>query len=177
MDFSSLTQPRMADLLISFMDIQGFSGMARSLETPLALFEALDGWARLVVAGIEAAGGRVVKFIGDECLVVFTEDAVDEGVRALIDVKAKAEAYLAARGFPTKMRVTAHFGAVAVGPFGAGGCRLIDVLGDTINVAASLGRGEHRGRLVISPQAFRKLSPATRKGFHKYTPPIVYMAE
>jgi hypothetical protein len=30
---------------------------------------------------------------------------------------------------------------------------------------------------VISPQAFRKLSPATRKSFHKYTPPVVYVAE
>lgn len=177
MDFSSITKPCTANLLVSFMDIQGFGGIARSLEDPLALFDLLDGWAKLVVAEIEGAGGRVIKFIGDECMIAFAEEAVDAGVRTLIEVKAKSEAYLESKGFPTKMRVTAHFGEAAMGPFGAGGCRLIDVFGDSVNVAAMLGRGEHRGRLVISPQAFRKMSTETRKLFHKHTPPIVYVAE
>jgi hypothetical protein len=49
-------------------------------------------------------------------------------------------------------------------------------LGEAVNIASMLGRGEHRGRLVISPQVFRKLSPETRKSFRKFTPPIVYVA-
>ena len=36
-------------------------------------------------------------------------------------------------------------------------------IGDTVNIAASLGRGEHRGRLIISPQVFRKLSLPSRR--------------
>jgi class 3 adenylate cyclase len=68
-----------------------------------------------------------------------------------------------------------HFGETAIGPFG--GSTELDVMGDSINVAARLGRGEHRGRFIISPQAFRKLKPETRKVFHKHTPPVVYVAD
>jgi adenylate cyclase len=177
MDFSNLTTPQKADLLIAFMDIQGFAEIARSLKEPLRMFELLNAWARLVIADVDRTGGRVIKLIGDECMIVYPDESVDAGVRALIAVKQKAEAFLGEQGFSTRIKVTVHFGEVAVGPLGAGSCMAIDILGDAVNVAASLGRGEHRGRLVISPQAFRKLSAATRKSFHKYTPPVVYVAE
>jgi len=34
-----------------------------------------------------------------------------------------------------------------------------------------------KGRFTISPQLFRKLDAATRKSFHKYTPPVTYLAD
>ncbi len=177
MDISKVTTPRKVSLLISFLDIQGFLGIARKLEDPLDLFAFLGEFARMVVDEVEASGGRVIKFIGDSALLVYPEEAVDQGVRALLSLKASFEHELSDRGFPNKLRITAHFGEAALGLFGAGHCRQLDVLGDAVNTAAMLGRSGHEGRLVISPQAFRRLAPGTRKLFHKYTPPQVYLAE
>ncbi len=176
MDFSRVTTPRKVDLLISFADIQGFLGIARSDPDPLRMFELLNGWADAMVSEIEKASGCVLKFIGDSCLSVFPGDRVDAGVLALLAAKTRAEAYLQERGFRNRIKVTAHLGEVAIGLFGAGSCRALDVLGESVNVAASLEKGDHYGKLIISPQAFRKLSAETRKLFRKYTPPIVYLA-
>jgi len=95
----------------------------------------------------------------------------------LFSIKKKSEAHLKALGFANRVRITAHFGEVAIGLFGDGNCKHLDVIGETVNVAAGLGRGEHRGQLVVSAQAFRKLSPATRKRFHRHTPPVVYLGK
>lgn len=167
MDISAISKPQKADLLVSFLDIQNFSGISRTLPDPLALFDLLDSVAVLMTRELEGAGGYVVKFIGDECLAVFPEDLADRGIGALAAAKRGVQRHLGDRGFPSMLRVTAHFGEVAIGPFGEGRSRQLDVIGDTVNIAASLGRGEHRGRLIISPQVFRKLSP----------PPLVYVAE
>jgi hypothetical protein len=52
-----------------------------------------------------------------------------------------------------------------------------DVLGETVNIAAMAGSSHRPGGFAITPQVFRKLEPETRKAFHKFTPPIVYLAE
>lgn len=121
--------------------------------------------------------GGVVKVIGDAILLVFPDDEVDIGVECLLDLKARIESVLRRSGFANRLRITAHFGEAAIGLLGEDRNRSIDVLGHAVNVASVLERGEHAGRLIISPQAFRRLSSATRKVFHRYTPPIVYLAQ
>ena len=98
MDFAGISEPRRSTLLIAFMDIAGFAALSREMENPLDVFDLLNGWAGIVIAEVEKAGGCVVKFIGDACLVVFAEDDVDTGVQALLSLKGKAESYLAAKG-------------------------------------------------------------------------------
>jgi hypothetical protein len=51
------------------------------------------------------------------------------------------------------------------------------VVGDSVNIAATLDRGRNQGKFIISPQVFRKLRPETRKYFHKFTPPVIYISE
>ncbi|MBU0934792.1 MAG: hypothetical protein KKC64_04185, partial [Spirochaetes bacterium] len=56
---------------------------------------------------------------------------------------------------------------------------LPDIIGETVNIAATMGSGgqnSHRNRLILSPEAFRSLGPELRKKFHKFTEPIVYLA-
>ena len=55
--------------------------------------------------------------------------------------------------------------------------RVIKFIGDSVNNAAMLAGKDYRARFVITPQVFRKLKPETRKKFHKFTPPVVYIAE
>ena len=172
--FESITRPQKADLLICFCDVEGFTAISRAKPDPLELFELLDGFARGMRGAVEGSAGRVVKLIGDSALIVFPADAADAGMQILLDLKRRLERYLARQGAKARVLFQVHVGEVAVGPFGGGG---LDVMGDQVNVTARLGRGEHRGAFVISPQAFRRLRPATRKLFHKHTPPIVYVAE
>jgi class 3 adenylate cyclase len=177
MDTSRFTTPQRVNLLISFIDIMSFSAISQRMGDPLALFEFLDSFAKTVIRIVDGTSGLIVKFIGDACLLVFPEDAVDEGIRTIIGIKSECEEQFRKQSIQTGLRITAHFGEVAIGPLGCGKCRSLDIIGDAANTASVLGRGEHRGRIIISPQAFRKLSAETRKLFHKYTPPIVYLAE
>jgi class 3 adenylate cyclase len=177
MDFSTITTPTRVTLLISFMDIQGFLGIAQAQHDLTKLFDLLNNWAGIIIKDVERAHGRVVKFIGDACLIVFAEEDADLGVQTLVSLKAKAEAFLREQGFKNRIKVTGHVGEAVMGAFGTGNCTSIDVFGDSVNIASTLERSDHHGRFVLSPQAFRKLSPSTRKLFHKYTPPVVYVAE
>lgn len=177
MDLSSITNPLKTDLLLCFCDVQNFRRIAEGKPGPIDLFRLLDGWAAITIEDVEKAGGIVVKFIGDESLIAFPPERADAGVNALLALKTKMEKYFEKEQCATKVRCCAHYGEAAIGAFGTGRNRCIDVFGDSVNVAATMERGEHRGRFLISAQAFRKLLPATRRKFHKYTPPIAYLAE
>ena len=177
MDFTKVTLPEKTNVLIAFMDIQGLRAIADVLSDPVDLFNLLNSWAKMIIKSIDTTTGRILKFIGDECLVIFPEADVDTGIRTLLSIKDQVEKYFKEKGFTNTMRITAHYGEVAIGQLGTGSSQRIDIIGESVNVAATLGRGEHRGQLIISPQAFRKLSTTTRRLFHKYTPPIVYVAQ
>ena len=81
-------------------------------------------------------------------------------------------------GIFNTLRVGAHYGQFMLiypPPFTAP-----DLLGETVNITVRLGSGgqkSHPGRLILTATAFRKLAPETRKSFHKFTEPIVYLAE
>ena len=173
--FESITRPQKADLLICFSDIEGFTAISRAKPDPLELFELLSGFAREMQSALKDSAGRIVKLIGDSALIVFPADQADAGMQLLLELKPRVELYLAKQGAKTRVLFQVHVGEAAVGPFGTDGS--LDVIGDSVNVAARLGRPDHRGAFVISAQAFRRLKPATRKAFHKHTPPIVYVAE
>lgn len=169
-DFNSISQPVELELLVSFFDLTNFIKISNSRKD-LELFDLLSEFYELAGKIIEASAGRVVKFIGDAGLAVFSEESADSGVRALLRLQKETESFFAKRGVQTRLIVKAHFGRVACGWLGACGGKRLDVLGETVNTAATLAS---KG-FAISPQAFRKLSPETRKLFMKYTPPITYV--
>jgi adenylate cyclase len=157
------------DLLVAFADLSQFASVTRRLGDRAA--DVLDGYYEIVGERLVAAGGRVVKFIGDAALVVFPEARADEAVNALLDLKAEVDGWFSAQGLDCRLTVKAHVGRVVAGPYGARGDKRFDVIGEAVNVAATL---EARG-FAISPQAFRRLAPATRRLFKKHTPPITYI--
>jgi adenylate cyclase len=176
MDFSTIKTPTRVNLLISFMDIQGFVRIAKAVPDLGELYELLNGWASIVITEVENVGGRVIKFIGDSALSVFPEDETSAGVHALLAAKQKSEDFLQSHGFSNRLRVTGHVGETIMGIFGTGHCVGLDLFGDSVNVSATLERADRTGQLILSPQAFRKLDAAARKAFHKHTPPVVYVA-
>jgi len=60
---------------------------------------------------------------------------------------------------------------VVAGSLKKKGDKRYDVIGKTVNVAATL---EATG-VALSVAAFRKLEPALRRRFKKHTPPVTYI--
>ncbi|MHC4606673.1 MAG: adenylate/guanylate cyclase domain-containing protein [Planctomycetota bacterium] len=167
---AGISEPTDLDLLVAFFDLTGFAKFARKA-TSREAFDMLSDFFELVGDSVEESGGKVVKFIGDAGLVVYPEDRADEGVRALHALKAAADRWLAGRGLASRVHIKAHFGPVTCGPVGTRSEKRFDVYGETVNTAATL---PSHG-LSITPQAFRKLGPETRKLFKKHTPPVRYI--
>ena len=153
-------------LLIAFADLTRFA--AQSLRvSDVALAATMDAFYQRVVARIDAAGGRVVKFIGDAALIVFAQADADRGVAALLDLKEDIDAFMSQSDWECRLMIKAHFGTAVVGPYAG----RFDVLGKAVNAAALL---DSPG-VAISAEAFRKLSPELRRRFKKHTPPVTYI--
>jgi adenylate cyclase len=156
--------------LIVFVDLTRFAVQSQRVDD-VEIADTLDAFYEQVGGAVQDAGGRVVKCMGDALLVAFDESHVDRGVESLLTLKDAVDRSMAQRGWECRLVVKAHFGTVVSGPFGPAGDKRYDVIGKTVNVAASLdGKG-----VALSVAAFRKLSPALRRRFKKHTPPITYI--
>jgi len=157
-------------LLVAFVDLTGFALQStRVIDTELA--DAVDGYYQRVTERIAAAGGRVVKYIGDGTLVVFDADDTEPGVAALLDVKLLVDRYFEGLGWPCRATVKAHVGTVIAGPYGPPDDLRFDVIGTTVNTAAMLDTSG----VALSAEAFDRLSPAMRQRFKEHTSPVTYL--
>ncbi len=157
-------------MLIAFADFTRYTAIAARADDA-AVADLLDEYYHRLWEHVARGGGRVVKFIGDGALVVFPEDRVDDGVLALLAAKAEVDGWFDARGYDARLIVKAHFGSAIAGPFGPAGAAQFDVIGNDVNIAATLATRS----FALSAEAFRKLAPATRKRFKKHTPPVTYI--
>jgi adenylate cyclase len=156
--------------LIVFVDLTRFGAQSQRVDDVEAA-DTLDAFYEQVGASVQAAGGRVVKCLGDAVLIAFDEAHVDGGVESLLRLKDAVDESMARRGWECRLVVKAHFGTVVSGPFGRAGDKRYDVIGKTVNVAATL---DATG-VGLSVAAFRKLGPALRRRFKKHTPPVTYI--
>jgi class 3 adenylate cyclase len=155
---------------VLFTDIRGFTTISERLSA-VEIAALLNTYFQRACEPIIAAGGRVVKFIGDAALLVFDAERVDRGVEALLGLKAAIDELMVARGWECRLTAKAHFGTAVAGAFGPSRGQHFDVIGKAVNVAAALdGSG-----VTLSVSAFRKLGPDLRRHFKKHTPPITYI--
>jgi class 3 adenylate cyclase len=171
--FSHITNGQKIHALISVCDITGFARISREKGIEV-IFTLMEDFTSLISRKMMNSSGKIIKYIGDSALIMFPENAVDEGVNLLLLLKEEIEAFFIKKGMNNRITFSLHFGEVIAGRFEP--FHEIDILGDAVNIAFMIDRGAYRGRFVISPQVFRKLRPDTRKKFHKFTPPIVYLA-
>jgi adenylate cyclase len=157
-------------LLVAFIDLTRFGAQSGRV-SDAALAETLDAYYEQVAAAIEAGGGRLVKFVGDGALAVFGQDGVDRGVQTLLDLKDEIDAFMAARQWECRLAIKVHFGSAVAGLFGPADAKRFDVVGKTVNTAATL---DSTG-VTLSVTAFRKLGPELRRRFRKHTPPVTYI--
>ncbi|MBN2656553.1 MAG: adenylate/guanylate cyclase domain-containing protein [Spirochaetales bacterium] len=163
--------------LVFLTDLSGFNRLTRDL--PLSETVAyLKIFAGISQKHVEKGGGTLIKYIGDSALGFFPAECIDKGVASLIDMKNEIEDSFEIKGKKTGLRIGAHYGSFAVCDFAPFDGKS-DLVGETVNIAAMTGSGgqsKHRSRLILTPEAFRKLSSESRKAFHRFTEPIVYLA-
>src|SRR4051794_13951979 len=70
-------------MLVAFADTTRYMVTTRG-RPPLEVFAELEELYRLTETAIAEAGGLVLKFIGDGILIVFSEEAADEGIVGLL---------------------------------------------------------------------------------------------
>jgi adenylate cyclase len=168
--WTDLRTPTERELLVGFYDLAGYMRYADKAE-PRQLLDMMSGYFALTGQIVSAAGGRLIKTLGDAGLVAFPAEAADAGVQAMQAIRARGSDWLAQHDYRTRIVVKLHLGPVAIGKVGSPGEEIIDVYGKTVNVAAAV---DSTG-LAMTPAVFRSLQPETRTLFKKHTPPVTYI--
>lgn len=150
------------EVLIAFFDLAGYSKALEGMKEGEAgsVMVLLN---ELVGDTVEAAGGKVVKFIGDGGLVVFPKEMIHQGVRALRELKVLTDQWLIERGWHCWIVVKVHVGRVYGGPMGTRRDKRFDVIGKEVNATARL---KSRG-FAMTVQTFERLDAETKKQFIK----------
>ncbi len=148
------------EIAILFADLRGFTTLSED-KLPYDVVFILNRYFAAMGGAIEAAGGRVDKFIGDGIMALF---GIDGGVE-----QGSREALAAARQMaqqldelnrtlvhdlpsPLRMGIGIHSGAAIVGEMGYGRATSVTAIGDSVNTASRLEAltKEYGAQLVLS---------------------------
>ena len=147
-------------ITVLFADIRGFTGLAET-KLPYDVVFVLNRYFRSMGEAIEAAGGRVDKFIGDGIMALFGIDTAPGAgaAQALAAAKGMAEALrdlnrLLESDLPAPLRIGIglHVGPAIVGEMGYAPAVSVTAVGDTVNTASRLESmsKEFAAQLVVS---------------------------
>ena len=157
-------------LVIAFVGLNGFTVQASRL-SDATVAETMHEYYELLAGKVSDAGGHVVKFIGDGALIVFPMQQADAGICFLLDLQSEVDRWLVSRDWSCHMALRVHAAPVVAGVFGSGPHARFDVIGNAVNIAATV----RTSGVALTAEAFRKLSAESRKRFKKHTPPVTYI--
>lgn len=147
---------------ILFADIRGFTSISEG-KLPYDVVFLLNRYFRATGQAIEAAGGRLDKFIGDGVMAIFGLTSEPEvACRQALDAarrmgEALAELNEAMSGdidMPLRIGVGLHAGPTIIGEMGYGRTTPLTAIGDTVNIASRLETltKEFGAELVVSQE-------------------------
>jgi class 3 adenylate cyclase len=114
--------------------------------------EAISGCLAAARTATEAAGGRVVKTIGDEVMALFPQP--DAAASAAAEIQTRVERLPEVAGAKLGVRIGFHCGPVLQ--------QDDDVFGDTVNMAARLVAQAQKGEIITSEETASMLGPIFR---------------
>ena len=164
MDMQALAARDQTDVIVGFFDLSGFANWCEE-RPPRKILELATELFRRTGRAIDAAGGKLIKPIGDAGLFVFPDDDPDRVVDALREMKRDCDRWLTGMGYPDSMVVKARLGPVACGQVGAPGDERFDVYGVAVNRAADM-----RGRkFTLSADLVSCLKPGTQRTLAEFS--------
>ncbi len=152
-DIRNAVPPRQGeerDAVILFADLRSFTRLSED-KLPYDVVFLLNRYFAAMGEAVEAAGGRIDKFIGDGVMALFgtegeaTGDAA-EGCRQALRAAAAMTERLAEMNRslaselpePLRMGIGIHVGPVILGEMGYGAVRSLTAIGDVVNTASRL---------------------------------------
>ncbi|MBL8806459.1 MAG: adenylate/guanylate cyclase domain-containing protein [Rhodospirillales bacterium] len=150
-------------IAVMFADLRGFTSLSET-KLPYDVVFLLNRYFAEMGAAIEAAGGRLDKFVGDGIVALFgVEAGPREGTRqAIVAAKAMAgrldalnRALAHDLKAPLRIGIGIHTGPAIVGEMGYAQARQFTAIGDTVNTASRLEAltKEFGAELVVSADA------------------------
>jgi adenylate cyclase len=141
-----LAQGGEREIAILFVDIRDFTAMSEG-RLPFDIVFVLNRYFAAMGRAVEAAGGRVDKFIGDGVMALFGVDSGPEaGCRAALEAARTMsqrlvelnEALRSELTMPLRIGIGIHAGLAIVGEMGYGSATTITAIGDAVNTADRL---------------------------------------
>ena len=139
-------------LAVLFADIAGSTRLYEQLGDAEAL-STIDQCLALVRDASGGHGGRVVKTIGDEAMVVFP--TADQAVSAAGEIQLRMNSFANESNVRVAFRIGVHCGAAIEAQDG-------DVFGDSVNVAARMVALAKSGQVILTASTADELSPELR---------------
>lgn len=139
---------KVSQVAVLFADVSGSTTLYEIAGDAIGL-SIVQKCLEIFAQQTQAAGGRVVKTIGDAVLAIF--ESPDEAARAAIGMQRRIDALPPVRGSKIAVRVGFHDGQVVE--------RQNDLFGDTVNLAARLAQVAHGGQIILSGETASGLSP------------------
>jgi class 3 adenylate cyclase len=152
---------------VLFADIRGFTPLTEGME-PQAVITLLNECMEHLSQAIDAEGGVVDKFIGDEVMAVFgapvtQDDHARHAVAAAIRMRvgmATFNALREARGDkPLAIGIGINSGVAVSGNMGSTNRMNYTVVGDVVNLASRLTSLARPGQILISGATLRLVGP------------------
>src|SRR6266446_2052231 len=141
---------------VLFADVSG-STRLYGTEGDAAALDAIGRCIERLSQAAESIGGRVLKTIGDEVMVLFPTP--DAAASAASEMHAAVDTLPPVNGNKLGVRIGFHSGPVIQ--------RDNDVFGDTVNLAARLVEQAQKGQILTSQETAQQLSPALRALSHR----------
>jgi adenylate cyclase len=142
-DVEALKHGRRQHAAILFADIRGFTALSEGLD-PRAIAEFLASFRCRATRAIEAHGGIVDKFVGDDVMGVFgvpiaTQEDAANALAAGRALQAEIAAWNEKRRYvgrrPVSIGIGVHYGRVFAGVIESGKRLEFTVIGDAVNTA------------------------------------------
>ena len=148
---------------VLFADIRGFTPLTEGME-PQEVIGLLNECMERLSQAIDAEGGVVDKFIGDEVMAVFgapvkQEDHARRGVSAALRMRTAMLTLNESRRVrgepPLDIGVGINSGVAVAGNMGSSNRLNYTVVGDTVNLAARLAGQARPGEILIGGETLR----------------------
>jgi adenylate cyclase len=165
------------EIAILFADIRGFTALSEG-RLPYDVVFVLNRYFAAMGRAVEAAGGRVDKFIGDGVMALFgIETGAHAGCReALAAARLMSDrlgelnlSLHAELDQPLRIGIGIHCGPVIVGEMGYGSAAAITAIGDAVNTASRLEAltKDYECDLVVSDETVARAG-LDLSGFPRY---------
>jgi adenylate cyclase len=147
---------------ILFCDLRGFTSISEG-RLPYDIVFLLNRYFRATGHAVQAAGGRLDKFIGDGVMAIFGLDSEPEvACRQALDAARRMglalddlnEAMSGDLDQPLRIGIGLHAGSTIIGEMGYDRATSLTAIGDTVNVASRLESltKEYAVELVVSQE-------------------------